>query len=102
MHPGSSTPQGKRRPTAASAPCCVTARGWPDAGFGYGYQTWIFDGDRRMFALIGVHGQAIYVDPTSRLVMVHAGVSKQAVEPNKEALALWRGIVDAPCKPAEA
>jgi len=67
---------------------------WPDAGFGYGYQTWIFDGERRMFALIGVHGQAIYVDPTSRLVMVHTGVSKLAVEPNKEALALWRGIVD--------
>ena len=46
--------------------------------FGYGYQTWIFPGERRMFALIGVHGQAIYVDPASRLVMVHTAVRKRA------------------------
>ena len=46
-------------------------RVWDRTGFGYGYQTWIFPGERRMFALIGVHGQAIYVDPASRLVMAH-------------------------------
>jgi CubicO group peptidase (beta-lactamase class C family) len=62
--------------------------------FGYGYQTWIFPGERRMFALLGVHGQAIYVDPSSRLVMVHTAVSKEAEDLNAEALALWRGIVD--------
>ena len=61
--------------------------------FGYGYQTWIFPGERRMFALLGLHGQAIYVDPTSRLVMVHTAVSKEAVDRNAEALALWRGVV---------
>jgi CubicO group peptidase (beta-lactamase class C family) len=61
--------------------------------FGYGYQTWIFPGERRMFALLGVHGQAIYVDPASRLVMVHTAVSQQPEERNVEALALWRAAV---------
>src|SRR6185369_3237414 len=30
---------------------------------GYGYQVWILAGEHRMFALRGVRGQAIYVDP---------------------------------------
>jgi CubicO group peptidase (beta-lactamase class C family) len=63
--------------------------------FGYGYQTWIFPGERRMFALLGVHGQAIFVDPSSRLVMVHTAVRQQAAASNAEAIALWRGVVDA-------
>jgi CubicO group peptidase (beta-lactamase class C family) len=67
---------------------------WPDTRFGYGYQTWIFPGNRRMFALIGVHGQAIYVDPASRLVLVHTAVRKQVTDPNKETLALWKTIVE--------
>ena len=67
---------------------------WPDTGFGYGYQTWIFPGERRMFALIGVHGQAIYVDPTSGLVLVHTAVRKEASDANRETLALWRGILE--------
>ena len=33
--------------------------------FGYGYQTWIFPGERRMFALLGLPSQAIDVDPSS-------------------------------------
>ena len=62
--------------------------------FGYGYQTWIFPGERRMFAFLGVRGQAIYVDPVSRLVMVHTAVRKQAVDPGVVELgALWRGLV---------
>ncbi len=72
-------------------------RAWDATGFGYGYQTWIFDaaaaGGRRMFALIGVHGQAIYVDPASRLVLVHTAVRRQAHDPNLETLALWRALV---------
>src|SRR3989442_11145987 len=63
--------------------------------FGYGYQTWIFPGERPMFALLGVRGQSIFVDPTSRLVMVHTAVRRQpANDPgNVEAGALWAGIV---------
>jgi CubicO group peptidase (beta-lactamase class C family) len=62
--------------------------------FGYGYQTWIFPGERRMFALRGAHGQAIYVDPSSRLVMVHTAVRKEPAASNAEAVALWQGVVD--------
>jgi CubicO group peptidase (beta-lactamase class C family) len=61
---------------------------------GYGYQVWILPGERRMFALLGVRGQAIFVDPASRLVMVHTAVRKQARDPGgREATALWRSIV---------
>jgi CubicO group peptidase (beta-lactamase class C family) len=70
-------------------------RVWRANNLGYGYQTWIFPGERRMFALLGVHGQAIYVDPASRLVMVHTAVREQADDPNLEAIALWHGVVDA-------
>jgi CubicO group peptidase (beta-lactamase class C family) len=67
--------------------------------FGYGYQLWIFPDwvfpvERRVFALLGVRGQAIFVDPASRLVMVHTAVRKQPVDPSvREAVALWRGVV---------
>jgi CubicO group peptidase (beta-lactamase class C family) len=65
----------------------------PDTG-GYGYQAWVLAGERRMFALRGVRGQAIYVDPHSRLVMVHTAVRKQARDPGvREANALWRSLV---------
>ncbi len=63
--------------------------------FGYGYQTWIFPGERRMFALLGVHGQAIFVDPSSRLVMVHTAVRKQPEASIAETIALWHGVVKA-------
>jgi CubicO group peptidase (beta-lactamase class C family) len=62
--------------------------------FGYGYQVWIFPGGRRMFALLGVRGQALFVDPASRLVMVHTAVRKQPRDPaGAEAVALWRSLV---------
>lgn len=64
--------------------------------FGYGYQFWIFPGARRTFALIGVYGQAIYVDPDLKLVMVqtaaakNASVSKETL--GEESVSLWMGI----------
>jgi len=63
--------------------------------FGYGYQTWIFPGERRMFALLGVRGQSIFVDPQSRLVMVHSAVRKQAAAGSRprESTALWAAAV---------
>lgn len=62
--------------------------------FGYGYQVWIFPGERRMFALLGVRGQALFVDPASRLVMVHTAVRKQPRDPaGAEAIALWWSLV---------
>jgi len=65
--------------------------------FGYGYQVWIVPGERRMFVLLGVRGQSIYVDPTSRLVMVRTAVRRQpGNDPgNIEAGALWGGVLRA-------
>jgi CubicO group peptidase (beta-lactamase class C family) len=62
--------------------------------FGYGYQTWIVPGERRVFALLGVRGQSIIVDPTTQLVLVHTAVRKQPSGPS-EIIALWRGVMDA-------
>jgi len=69
--------------------------GQPQPGTGgYGYQVWILPGERRMFALRGVRGQSIYIDPTSRLVMVHTAIRKQARDPGvRETTALWQSLV---------
>ena len=65
--------------------------------FGYGYQFWLFPGEKRRFALLGVYGQSIFVDPELKLVMVITGAAKNASvgkEPfARERDALWRGIV---------
>lgn len=62
--------------------------------FGYGYQTWIFPDEPGAFALLGIRGQTVYVDPARRLVMVHTAVRKRPVDPaSAETVALWRGVV---------
>ena len=63
--------------------------------FGYGYQTWIHPGDRRIFSFRGVRGQLIVVDPQSKLVMVHTAVHRQAVDlpHQREAGAFWAALV---------
>ena len=62
------------------------------ASFGYGYQTWTLPGGSG-FALLGVRGQAIYVDPRSRLVMAHTAVRPNSRDPGAaETYALWRGL----------
>jgi CubicO group peptidase (beta-lactamase class C family) len=43
--------------------------------------------------LLGVHGQAIFVDPASRLVMVHTAVRPMAQDIGPEAFALWQAAV---------
>jgi len=59
----------------------TTQPGQPRPGaFGYGYQTWILPGERRMFMFWGVRGQRIYVDPRSKLVMVNTSVHKKSVD----------------------
>ncbi len=61
--------------------------------FGYGYQTWIFPGPTRTFALQGVFGQTVYVDPANRLVMVHlAARASQRDSGGAQTTALWRGV----------
>jgi CubicO group peptidase (beta-lactamase class C family) len=63
--------------------------------FGYGYQTWIFPGPRRMFALLGANGQRIFVDPESKLIMVQTAVTVKTVDPKTDAemIALWLSLV---------
>jgi CubicO group peptidase (beta-lactamase class C family) len=41
---------------------------------GYGYQTWLISERARQFALLGVRGQAVFVDPSLKLVIVHTAV----------------------------
>jgi CubicO group peptidase (beta-lactamase class C family) len=61
--------------------------------FGYGYQTWIFPGERRMFALLGVRGQTILVDPAHHLVLVQTAVRKQAAEGRTELSNVWEAVL---------
>jgi CubicO group peptidase (beta-lactamase class C family) len=59
--------------------------------FGYGYQTWILPGAQRRFALIGIRGQTILVDPATKLVLVHTAVRPKPAEEGSfaELITLW-------------
>jgi CubicO group peptidase (beta-lactamase class C family) len=62
--------------------------------YGYGYQVWILPGPGRMFALQGIHGQMIFIDPASKLIMVQMAARKKPVDPgDAESIALWSGLV---------
>jgi CubicO group peptidase (beta-lactamase class C family) len=68
--------------------------------YGYGYQVWLVpppngQPERRMFVLLGIHGQTIFVDPQSKLVMAQTSVRKKpANDPiAAETSALWRALV---------
>ena len=85
-------------PTAA--PGSPFAPGVATRFYGYGYQTWLFPpfpglGERRQFALLGVHGQAVFVDPPSKLVLVHTAVRPKASNDpmGPELNALWAALV---------
>lgn len=64
--------------------------------YGYGYQTWIMPARSRMFALLGLHGQAIFVHPASKLVLVQTAVRlKPSQDPAaRELSALWFALVN--------
>jgi CubicO group peptidase (beta-lactamase class C family) len=65
--------------------------------FGYGYKFWLFPSTPRRFALLGVYGQSIFVDPGLRLAMVITAVQRDASSNNDkfgaERDALWRGVL---------
>ena len=68
--------------------------------FGYGYQFWLFPLKTRSFAMQGVHGQAVFVQPASGIVMVqtaaYAGAGgAQDPESYAERTALWLGVLRA-------
>jgi CubicO group peptidase (beta-lactamase class C family) len=62
--------------------------------FGYGFQVWLLPGAQRRFVLLGIRGQMIFVDPASKLVMVHTAVRPKPVDRSAsgEAIALWRAM----------
>ena len=61
--------------------------------YGYGFQTWIFPDNDGSFALLGVRGQSIFVDPARRLVLAHLAVRAEARDPGgADTTALWRGV----------
>jgi len=64
--------------------------------YGYGNQVWLLPGPRRQFALLGIHGQRIFVDPAARLVLVHTAVwVKASANPAAgELRALWHALVE--------
>jgi len=72
------------------------APGAATPNLGYGYQIWILPGPQRRFALLGIQGQIILVDPASKLVMVNTAVRHNPSDPDSltEPLALWSAVLD--------
>jgi CubicO group peptidase (beta-lactamase class C family) len=67
--------------------------------FGYGFQFWLFPMRERTFAFQGVHGQAVFVQPSSGIVMVQTAVfeaasGQQDPLPSQERNAFWRGVLE--------
>jgi len=67
---------------------------------GYGYQFWLPPMRERTFVMQGIHGQAIYVQPATGIVLVMTSVwdkasGRQDPQPYEERGALWRGVLEA-------
>jgi len=87
---------------AATHPRAMHLRvGFATVHNGYGYQTWILDdgharaGGQPIFAAFGVRGQAIYVDPATKVVMVHTAVWDENVDREARAAQyeLWSRVL---------
>ena len=81
---------------ATTPPAKQFEPGQTGALFGYGYQTWILAGRDRQFVLRGLRGQAIFVDPKSKLVMVHTAAGNVGTPSTGELLSLWSGCAAQP------
>jgi CubicO group peptidase (beta-lactamase class C family) len=78
----------------ASEPFLAPGHLMPGLVFGYGYLVWILPGPERRFAMMGTRGQAVFVDPSTKLVMVQTAVRKTFTSPWDETLALWGAVVE--------
>lgn len=66
----------------------------PRAGSrGYGNLFWLLDDKARQFAMLGINGQAVFIDPGNKLVMVHFAAFLENPEAGRKLSALWRGVV---------
>ena len=65
--------------------------------YGYSYQFWTFPTEKRRFAMLGVYGQMIFIDPELKLVMVQTAANATAKSGGttlgRDADAFWRGVV---------
>lgn len=80
------------RQPAAFAPYKATP------SMGYGYQIWLLPLKERTFAFQGIHGQTLFVQPATGIVMVQTAVYAQASgqqdpEPYAERAAMWLGVL---------
>lgn len=74
------------------------APGTATPSLGYGYQFWLLPGPGRSFAMQGIHGQAVFVQPSTGIVMVQLAVNdaasgQQDPELGRERHALWLGVL---------
>ena len=63
---------------------------------GYGYQWWVPEGEQGEFMAIGVYGQFIYVNPTSRVIIVKVNADPNFMSENYELkhVAFFRAIAE--------
>jgi CubicO group peptidase (beta-lactamase class C family) len=61
------------------------------SALGYGYQTWLLPGIERQFLMWGMRMQFVFVEPKSKLVLVHTAADDVGPIPD-ELLALWNGV----------
>ena len=65
---------------------------------GYGYQIWLLPYKTRTFGLQGIHGQTIFIQPSSQIVMVQTAVysmasGRQDNKPYQTRQAFWEGVL---------
>ena len=66
--------------------------------FGYGYQTWLQPNKTRTFALQGIHGQSMLIQPANQIVIVQTSANfkpsgQQDMRPYQYRAALWAGVL---------
>ena len=65
---------------------------------GYGYQVWLLPNKTRTFALQGIHGQSVLVQPATQIVVVTTSVhqkpsGQQDMRPYQLRAAFWSGVL---------
>ena len=66
--------------------------------FGYGYQVWLQPNKTRTFALQGIHGQSMLIQPANQIVIVQTSANmkpsgQQDMQPYRYRGAFWAGVL---------
>ncbi len=69
----------------------------PGSPVGYGYQWWCIPGPQHRYSAEGIHGQFVFVDPTTKVVVAVLSAWPEAWDEDKaaEALAFFAAVTDA-------